>query len=95
MTQYCHLPLQVTIVSYAGNLIHQKFLSDITYYSWRENVQISSLPSKNAIKDNPIPPQRILTSELALNREQKASEAQLSPKRFNLLLETQHPTNLK
>ena len=66
-----------------------------TYYSWRENVQKSSLPTKNAIKDNPTPHQRVRTSELGLNRKQKASEAQLSPLRFNLLLETQHPTNLK
>ena len=66
-----------------------------TYYSWRENVQKSSLPTKNAIKDNPTPHQRVHTSELDLNRKQKASEAQLSPERFNLLLEAQHPTNLK
>ena len=56
---------------------------------------MSSLPSKNARKDNRTPPQRVRTSELALNRKQKASEAQLSPKKFNLPLETQHPTNLK
>ena len=39
--------------------------------------------------------QRVRTSEFSLNRIQKASEAQLSPKRFNLALETQHSTNLK
>ena len=65
------------------------------YYSWRKNVRISSLPTKNVTKDNPTPPQRVLTSELTLNRKQEASEAQLSPKRFNLSLETQHSTNLK
>ena len=66
-----------------------------TYYSWRENVQTSSLPNKTARKDNLISHQRVRTSELALNRKQKASEAQLSPKRINLPIETQHPTNLK
>ena len=35
------------------------------------------------------------TLYIGLNRKQKASEARLSPKRFSLLLETQHPTNLK
>ena len=66
-----------------------------TYYWWRENVQNSSLSTKNAIKDNPTPHQKVRTSELGLHRKQKASEAQLLPKRFNLLLETQHPTYLK
>ena len=66
-----------------------------TYYSWKENVQRSSLPTMNAIKGNSTLHSRVGTSELGLNRKQKASETRLSPKRFNLLLETQHPTNLK
>ena len=33
--------------------------------------------------------------QLTLNREHKASEAQLLPKRFNLTLGTQRSTNLK
>ena len=49
-----------------------------TYYLWRENAQMSSLPNKTARKDNPTSHQRVRTSELALNRKQKASEAQLS-----------------
>ena len=66
-----------------------------TYYSWRENVQISSLPNKTARKGNPTSHRRVRTSELALNRKQKASEPQLSPKRINLPIETRYPTNLK
>ena len=73
----------------------ESFSQRSIYCSWRENVQKSSLPIKNAIKDNPTPHYRVRTSELGLNRKQKASEAQLSPKRFNPLLKTQHPTNLK
>ena len=66
-----------------------------TYYSWRENVQMSSLPNKTVRKDNLTSHQRVCTSALALKRKQKASEAQLSSKRINLPIETQHPTNLK
>ena len=65
-----------------------------TYYSWRENVQMSSLRNKTARKDNLTSHQGVYTFELALNRKQNASEAQLSPKRINVLIETQHPTNL-
>ena len=35
------------------------------YYSWRENVRKSSLPTKNAIKDNPNPHKRVHSSALA------------------------------
>ena len=56
---------------------------------------MSSLPNKTARKDNVTSHQRVLTSELALNRQQKASEAQLLPKRINLPIQTQHPANLK
>ena len=44
----------------------------------RENYQMSSLPNKTARKDNLTSHQRGRTSELALNRKQNASEAQLS-----------------
>ena len=54
---------------------------------------MSSLPNKTARKDNPTPHQRLCPSELALDRRQNASEAQLSPKRINLLIDTQHHTN--
>ena len=44
-------------------------------------------------KRNPL--QRVFTFQLTLNREHKASEAQLSPNRFNLTLGTHHSINLK
>ena len=66
-----------------------------TYYSWRENVQILSLPNKTARKDYLTSHQRVRTSDLALNRKRKASEAQLSPERINLRKETQQPAKLK
>ena len=44
----------------------------------RENDQITLLPNKSARKDNLFSHQRVRTSELALNRKQNASEAQLS-----------------
>ena len=44
----------------------------------RENVQMSSLPNKTARKDSLTSHQRVRTSELALDRKQNASEAQLS-----------------
>ena len=66
-----------------------------TYFSRRENIQIPSLPNKIVRKGNLISYQRVRTSDLALNRKKKASEAQLSPKRINLPKETQQPTNLK
>ena len=67
-----------------------------TYYSRRENVQMSSLPNKTARKDNLTSHQRVCTSDLPLNRKRKASEAQLSCiKRINLPKETQQSTNLK
>ena len=53
------------------------------------------LPKKTARKDNLTSHQRVRISELALNRKQKASEAQLSPERISLPIETQHPANLK
>ena len=40
-----------------------------TYYSWRENVQMPTLPNKTVRKDNPTSHQRVRTSELAHNRE--------------------------
>ena len=46
-------------------------------------------------KDNLTSHQRVRTSDLALNKKRKSSEAQLSPKRINLLKETQEPSNLK
>ena len=52
-------------------------------------------PPQTSRKHNPTPHQRVCTSGLALNRKQNASETQLSAKRINLPLETQHPTNLK
>ena len=54
-----------------------------TYYSLRENVQMPTLPNKTVRKDNPTSHQRVRTSELAHNRKQRASEAQLSPKRIS------------
>ena len=44
----------------------------------RENVQMLSLSNKTARKDNLTSYQRLRTCELALNRKQNASEAQLS-----------------
>ena len=44
----------------------------------RENVQMSSLPNTTARQDNLTSHQRVRTSEVALNRKQNASEAQLS-----------------
>ena len=54
---------------------------------------MSSLPNKTARKDNPTSHERVRTSQVALNRKQKAFEAQLSPKRTNLPIATQHYTN--
>ena len=56
---------------------------------------MSSLPSKTARKYKLTSHQRACISELALNKNQKAPEAQLSPKRINLPIETQHPINFK
>ena len=67
----------------------------LTYYSLRENVQISSFPNNTARKDNPTSHQTVCTSDQAINRKRKASKGQLSPKRINLPKETQQPTNLK
>ena len=55
---------------------------------------MSSLSNKTARKDNLASYQRARTSELALNRKQTSSEAQLSPKIINLPVEARHPTNL-
>ena len=65
------------------------------YYSWKENVQMLSLPNITTRKDNFTSHQRVRTSDLPLNRKWKASETQLSPKRINLSKATQQPTNLK
>ena len=56
---------------------------------------MSSLPKKTGRKDDPTTHQRVCTSDQAINRRQKASEAQQSPKRINLPKEIQQPTNLK
>ena len=56
---------------------------------------MSSLPNKTERKNNLTLHQSVRTSEQALNKKWKASEAQVSPKRINLSIETPHPTNLK
>ena len=52
-------------------------------------------PPQTLRKHNPTPHRRVCTSQLVLNRKYKAYEAQLSAKRIDLQLLTQHPTNLK
>ena len=44
---------------------------------------------------SPTPHRRVFTLQHTLNREDKASEGQLLPKRFNLTLGTQRSTNSK
>ena len=82
-------------MSYAGNLIHQKTLSDINILLMERKRLNVIFTQQDFKKDNPTSHQRVSTSKLALNRKQKASEAQLSHKIINLLKETQHPINLK
>ena len=56
---YCHLPLQVRMsASYARNfkgchcfdLYIQRSSQTSTYYSWRENIQMSSLSSIKTVR---------------------------------------------
>ena len=60
----------------------------------RETLHIER-PHQASKKHNPTLHQRVCTSELALYRKQRAYDAQLSAKRINFLLGTQHHTNHK
>ena len=96
VTQYCHLPSQVRMsVSYASNFIHGKTLSDISIPFMKRKHSSVIFAQQDCEKYSLAPHQKVRTSELALSRRQKASEAQLSTERINLPIKTQHPTNLK
>ena len=57
---------------------------------------MSSLPVQDCKKDKLVSHQRVHTSDQALNRKRKnEAKTQLSPKKINLLKETQQPTNLR
>ena len=95
VTQYCHLPLQVR-TSHTRNIMHRKSLSDINIlFMERKRSNVIFPNNMTARNGNLTSHQKVCTRELTLNRKRKASEAQLSTWRINLLIETQHPTNLK
>ena len=50
----------------------------LTYYSWRENVQMSSLTNKTGRKGNLTSHQRVHTSKLALDIKQNAFQTHLT-----------------
>ena len=69
-------------------------LSHVTSVSYAVSFMYHSTTS-DTIRNIPTPHRRVFTLQHTLNREVKASEGQLLPKRFNLILGSQRFTNSK